>query len=113
MNKALEHGWSRDVMVIQMERDLYRREGKAITNFADKLPAPQSDLAHQSLKDPYIFDFLTTDQNAHERETEKGLAKHVQKFLLELGTGFAFVGTQFHLEVAGKDFYPDMVFYHY
>uniref|UniRef100_A0A1A9UCW8 YhcG N-terminal domain-containing protein n=1 Tax=Glossina austeni TaxID=7395 RepID=A0A1A9UCW8_GLOAU len=96
--RAIEHGWSRSVMVMQIELGLYRRQGKAITNFKEKLPSPQSDLAHYTLKDPYIFDFLSIGDDAHEREIEKGLVGHMEKFLLELGEGFAFVGRQYHLE---------------
>ena len=110
--KAVEHGWSRAVLTVQIETDLYGRQGKAVTNFAATLPSPQSDLAQQTLKDPYVFDFLTLSEEAHERELESGLVDHVQKFLLELGAGFAFVGRQFHLVVADDDFYLDLLFYH-
>ena len=95
-----------------IESGLYRRQGKAITNFETTLPAPQSDLAQQMLKDPYNFDFLTLDQEAQERDLETGLLAHIQKFLLELGVGFAFVGSQVPLEVGGEDFYLDLLFYH-
>jgi predicted nuclease of restriction endonuclease-like (RecB) superfamily len=95
-----------------MENDLFRRQGKAMTNFPATLPAPESDLAEQTLKDPYVFDFLTTDPKAREREIERGLLDHIRKFLLELGAGFAFVGQQVHLEVDGEDFYVDLLFYH-
>jgi predicted nuclease of restriction endonuclease-like (RecB) superfamily len=109
---ALEHGWSRAVLTHQIETRLHRREGKAITNFAAALPAPQSDLAHQTLKDPYIFDFLTIDAGARERDLELGLLNHVQKFLVELGVGFAFVGRQYPLDVSGEEFFLDLLFYH-
>jgi predicted nuclease of restriction endonuclease-like (RecB) superfamily len=109
---AIEHGWSRNVLVIQVEAGLYQRQGKAITNFTKTLPAPQSDLAQQLLKDPYNFDFLTLSKDASERELEAGLVAHLQKFLLELGTGFAFVGRQVPLEVAGEDYRLDLLFYH-
>lgn len=109
---AIEHGWSRNVLVIQIEAGLYQRQGKAITNFTKTLPAPQSDLAQQLLKDPYNFDFLTLSKDASERELEAGLVAHLQKFLLELGTGFAFVGRQVPLEVAGEDYRLDLLFYH-
>ncbi len=112
IHKAIEHGWSRNIMVMQIEKGLYQREGKAISNFKDKLPSPQSDLAHHTLKDPYIFDFLSLGQEAQEREVEKGLVAHMEKFLLELGAGFAFVGRQYHLEIGQKDFYIDLLFYH-
>src|SRR5262249_42699756 len=109
---AVEHGWSRAVLTHQIETQLHRREGKAITNFAAALPAPQSDLAHQTLKDPYIFDFLTMDAGARERDLELGLLNHVQKFLVELGVGFAFVGRQYPLKVSGEEFLLDLLFYH-
>jgi predicted nuclease of restriction endonuclease-like (RecB) superfamily len=109
---AIENGWSRNIMVMQMELSLHKRQGQAITNFKDKLPSPQSDLAHYTLKDPYIFDFLSIGEEAHEREVEKALVHHMEKFILELGTGFAFVGRQYHLEVGDQDFYIDLLFYH-
>ncbi|MBI1325404.1 DUF1016 family protein [bacterium] len=110
--KALEHGWSRAVLTVQIESDLFGRQGKAVTNFTQTLPNPQSDLAQQSLKDPYLFDFLTLGEEAAERDLESGLIDHVQKFLLELGAGFAFVGRQVHLAVGDEDFYLDLLFYH-
>jgi predicted nuclease of restriction endonuclease-like (RecB) superfamily len=110
--QTLQHGWSRTILELQIESNLYSRQGKAITNFAATLPPPQSDLAQQTLKDPYLFDFLTLDEEAHERDLEGGLVGHVQKFLLELGAGFAFVGRQVHLEVGDEDFYIDLLFYH-
>lgn len=112
VRKTIENGWSRNVLVLQIENDLHNRQGKAVSNFKKTLPSPQSDLAHQTLKDPYIFDFLTLDKEAHERAIEKELVNHITKFLLELGAGFAFVGKQFHLEVSDKDFYIDLLFYH-
>lgn len=112
IKKAIEHGWSRNIMVMQIETALHNRQGQAISNFKDKLPSPQSDLAHYTLKDPYIFDFLSIGEEAHEREMEKELIKHMERFLLELGAGFAFVGRQYHLEVADQDFYIDLLFYH-
>ena len=112
IQKTLEHGWSRNVLVLQVESGLFHRQGKAVTNFEATLPNPQSDLAHQLLKDPYNFDFLTLGDDAHERELERGLLEHIRSFLLELGVGFAFVGSQYHLEVGGEDFYIDLLFYH-
>ncbi len=112
IRKTVEHGWSRNVMVLQIESGLYRRQGKATTNFELTLPKPQSDLARNLLKDPYNFDFLTLGQDAHERDLERGLIEHIREFLLELGVGFAFVGSQYHLEVGGDDFYLDLLFYH-
>ncbi len=109
---TVEHGWSRAVLVHQIESDLYGREGKAVSNFKRTLPPPQSDLAQQAIKDPYTFDFLTLAADARERELDQGLIDHIQKFLLELGVGFAFVGRQVHLEVEGEDFYIDLLFYH-
>jgi len=97
---------------MQIELGLHKRQGKAITNFKEKLPSPQSDLAHYTLKDPYIFDFLSIGKDAHEREVEKGLVGHMEKFLLELGEGFAFVGRQFHLDVGDEDFFVDLLLYH-
>jgi len=109
---ALQHGWSRAVLTLQIESQAHKRMGKALTNFASTLPPPQSDLAEQVLKDPYTFDFLTLSADARERELELGLTEHIQKFLLELGVGFAFVGRQVHLEVGGEDYYLDLLFYH-
>ncbi len=111
-HQTVEHGWSRDILAHQIESGLYERQGQAVTNFKRTLPAPQSDLAHQAIKDPYTFDFLTLAGDARERELEKGLVDHIQRFLLELGVGFAFVGRQVHLEVEGDDFYIDLLFYH-
>jgi predicted nuclease of restriction endonuclease-like (RecB) superfamily len=110
--KTLEHGWSRAVLTVQIEGDVFRRQGKAITNFALSLPAPQSDLAQQALKDPYLFDFLTLHDGAVERDLEAGLLDHIQKFLIELGTGFAFVGRQVPISVSDDDDYLDLLFYH-
>lgn len=109
---AIEHGWSRNVLVHQIEGALHRRQGQAVTNFQRVLAAPQSELAQGTLKDPYLFDFLSLSAEAHERDLERALLAHVQKFLLELGSGFAFLGSQYHLEVGGEDFYIDLLFYH-
>ena len=110
--KALEHGWSRAILAAQIDTRLHLRQGQAATNFARTLPAPQSDLAQQLLKDPYTFDFLTLGADAHERAIEQGLLEHLRAFLLELGVGFAFVGNQYHLPVGDDDFYIDLLFYH-
>jgi len=110
--KSIEHGWSRNVLVLQIESGLYQRQGKAITNFHASLPPPQSDLAQQLLKDPYNFDFLTLATDAQERDIERELLAHLQSFLLELGIGFAFIGSQYPLEVAGDDYKIDLLFYH-
>ena len=112
VQQTIQNGWSRNVLVMQIETNLHRRQGKAITNFQATLPSPQSDLAQQLLKDPYNFDFLTLAQEAQERDLERGLLAHVQQFLLELGVGFALVGSQVPLEVGGEDFRIDLLFYH-
>jgi predicted nuclease of restriction endonuclease-like (RecB) superfamily len=113
VNKTIKYGWSRNILLHWLDSDLHKREGRAITNFQATLPSPQSDLAHQTLKDPYCFDFLTLRDKHDERELESGLLDHVQRFLLELGAGFSFVGRQVHLEVGDQDFYIDLLFYHY
>ena len=110
--RAISHGWSRTMLEIHIETRLLEREGKAVTNFAERLPAPGTDLARQSLKDPYLFDFLGIGKEAGEREIETALVQHITQFLLELGAGFAFVGRQVHLEVGGDDFFIDLLFYH-
>jgi predicted nuclease of restriction endonuclease-like (RecB) superfamily len=112
MRQTLAQGWSRNVLALMIDGSAHLRQGKAITNFDRQLPPPQSDLAAQALKDPYIFDFLTLEESFHERELETGLLTHVEKFLLELGQGFAFVGRQYHLDVGEDDFYIDLLFYH-
>ncbi|QWF70576.1 DUF1016 family protein [Methylomonas paludis] len=109
---AVEHNWSRNILVMQIETRQRERSGKAVTNFAASLPQPQSDLARESLKDPYRFDFLGLTDEAREREIEKALVKHVTEFLLELGAGFAFVGRQVLLNVGGDEFFIDLLFYH-
>lgn len=110
--QAVEHGWSRNVLSLHIERRLLEREGQAITNFAARLPAPHSDLAHESLKDPYLFDFLGVGKEAGERAIEEALVGHITRFLIELGAGFAYVGRQVPLEVGGDDFFIDLLFYH-
>ncbi|CAN5897927.1 PDDEXK nuclease domain-containing protein [soil metagenome] len=110
--QAVENGWSRSVLVHWIESDLYQRQGKASTNFEKTLPALQSDLARETLKDPYKFEFLTLAKEAAEKELEAGLLGHIRKFLIELGAGFAFVGQQVHLDVGDEDFYIDLLFYH-
>jgi len=109
---TLENGWSRNILDLQIDNNLYGRQGKALTNFKRTLPAPQSDLAQQTLKDPYTFDFLTLATDAAERHLERGLVDHIVKFLLEMGAGFAFVGRQVHLAVDDEDYYLDLLFYH-
>jgi predicted nuclease of restriction endonuclease-like (RecB) superfamily len=112
MQQTLEQGWSRNILTLMIDNQAHERQGRAVHNFQRTLPTPQSDLAEQVLKDPYIFDFLTLAEPFRERELEVGLLRHVEKFLLELGQGFAFVGRQFHLDVGENDFYLDLLFYH-
>ena len=112
VNQTLTHGWSRAVLVHQIESDLFSREGSAISNFAATLPPAQSDLAQQTLKDPYIFDFLTLTKNHNERDLENQLTEHITRFLLELGAGFAYLGRQVPLQVGERDFSLDLLFYH-
>jgi predicted nuclease of restriction endonuclease-like (RecB) superfamily len=112
VNKTKENNWSRDVLALQIKSNLSSRIGKSITNFSDTLPMPLSDLAQQTLKDPYIFDFLQLSEGYKEKDIENQLVNHLKKFLLELGKGFAFVGQQYHIEIADKDYYIDLLFYH-
>lgn len=112
MHQTLANGWSRNVLLVMIQSGAHRRQGKAITNFDRLLPPPQSDLARQTLKDPYIFDFLTLEELFRERELELNLLNQFEQFLLELGRGFAFVGRQLHLDVGRTDFYIDLLFYH-
>lgn len=109
--KAIAHNWSRNVLVMQIETRLLERSGRAVTNFPATLPGPQSDLARESLKDPYRFDFLGLTDEAQERAIEAALTRHVTEFLLELGAGFAFVGRQVLLNVGGDEFFIDVLFY--
>ena len=111
--KAIENGWSRNVLVHQIESKLYERQVLAdkVSNFDHRLPAPQSELAQQTMKDPYIFDFITFKEDMIERDIEEALVKNVTRLLLELGKGFAFLGNQYHLNVGGDDFYIDLLFY--
>ena len=111
--KAIEHGWSRSVMWHHISTQLQQRSGKAVTNFDQRLPSPDSELAQQTLKDPYMFDFLGVSNEAHEREIETAMTRHVTKMLMELGEGFAFVGRQVPVEVDGQDFFIDLLFYNY
>lgn len=110
--RAVQHGWSRTMLEIHIETRLLAREGQAVTNFSERLPAPETDLAQQTLKDPYLFDFLGVGEEAAERVIETALVQHITQFLLELGAGFAYVGRQVHLEVGGDDFFIDLLFYH-
>jgi len=110
--QAIEEGWSRDILALQIDLKLHERRGKAITNFAATMPPEDSDMAQQATKDPYVFDFLDLTERSRERELEMGLVDHIGKFLLELGQGFAFVGRQVRLMVDGDEFYCDALFYH-
>jgi len=112
IQQTVTNGWSQTVLVHQIESGAYHRRGKAITNFDKTLPSTASDLAGQTLKDPYIFDFLGLGHEAQERDLERALVDHIRDFLLELGVGFAFVGSQYHMEIGGEDFYIDLLFYH-
>ena len=111
-DKARQEGWSRDTLTAQIKNRAHERQGAAITNFDSTLPEGQAMLAQSLLKDPYLFDFLTLEEPFHERELETGLLQHIQKFLLELGRGFAFVGRQYRLEISERDVYLDLLFYH-
>lgn len=112
IGETIKNGWGRETLALQIKSNLYQRQGKSINNFSQTLPEPLSDLAQQSLKDPYVFDFLTMTKPFHEKDIERQLITHITKFLLELGKGFAFVGQQYHLEVGETDYYLDLLFYH-
>ncbi|MCM1278380.1 MAG: PDDEXK nuclease domain-containing protein [Robinsoniella sp.] len=112
VQKTMDNGWSRTVLEHQIDSGLYDRQGKAVTNFQLKLPKPQSDLAEQTLKNPYNFDFLTLREEYNEKELENALIHQITQFLLELGTGFSYLGRQVHLHVGESDFYMDLLFYH-
>lgn len=112
MQQTLANGWSRNVLLLMIRSEAHARQGQAITNFERLLPLPQSDLVQQTLKDPYIFDFLTLQEPFHERELETNLLYQLQRFLLELGQGFSFVGRQYYLKVGDREFYIDLLFYH-
>jgi predicted nuclease of restriction endonuclease-like (RecB) superfamily len=109
---TVAYGWSRDILVMQIEQRLHEREGKSVTNFQTALPKPQSDLAQQTLKDPYIFDFMTLAKDAKEQEIERQLIQHIAHFLMELGKGFAFMGSQYPMHINNKDYFLDLLFYH-
>ena len=112
MQQTLTNGWSRNVLLLMIKSEAHARQGQAITNFERLLPPPQSDLVQQTLKDPYIFDFLTLQEPFHERELETNLLHQLERFLLELGQGFAFVGRQYYLKLGDREFYIDLLFYH-
>jgi predicted nuclease of restriction endonuclease-like (RecB) superfamily len=110
--QVIEHGWSRDSLMVQIKNRAHERQGGAVTNFSDTLPDVHASLAQGLLKDPYLFDFFTLEEPFHERELETGLLAHIEKFLIELGRGFAFVGRQYPLVVSDREFYLDLLFYH-
>lgn len=112
LQQTTDNNWSRDVLALQIKSGLYKRQGKAITNFKHTIPESLSDLAQQTIKDPYVFDFMTIAAPYHEKDIENQLVTHITKFLLELGKGFTFVGRQYHLQVADADYYIDLLFYH-
>lgn len=112
MEKILQNGWSKDILTLMIKNEVHQREGKLTSNFKELLPNSDSDLVQQSFKDPYIFDFLTISEPFKEKELESNLCEHMEKFLIELGSGFAFVGRQYKLEVGESDFYIDLLFYH-
>lgn len=112
IRQTIQQGWSRNVLVHQIESGLFNRQGNAVTNLEQTLPAPQSELVSEVLKDPYNFDFLTLGKEFSERDLHQSLLTHIRDFLMELGVGFAFVGSEHHLEVGGQDFYIDLLFYH-
>jgi predicted nuclease of restriction endonuclease-like (RecB) superfamily len=110
--QAIEHGWSRDILALQIDSKMHERRGKALSNFSRVLPPPHSDLAQQITKDPYQFDFLSLSKDFHERDVENGLISHLKDFLVELGVGFAYLGNQVHLSVGKNDYFLDLLFYH-
>lgn len=110
--QTLQNNWSRDVLALQIKTNLYERSGKVISNFKHTLPEPTADLAQQSLKDPYVFDFVALAEKYNERDIENQLVQHISKFLLELGKGFAYIGRQYPLQIGEKDYYIDLLFYH-
>jgi predicted nuclease of restriction endonuclease-like (RecB) superfamily len=112
MQKVLENGWSKDILSLMIKSEVHKREGNLVSNFKNVLPKNDSDLVQQSFKDPYLFDFLSITEPFKERELENNLIKNMEKFLIELGSGFAFVGRQYKLEVGDDDFYIDLLFYH-
>jgi len=112
IRETIANGWSRSILVHQMESDLYNRQGKPVSNLLERLPAPQGELAQQIIKDPYNFDFLSLGKEHTEHDLHQGLIQHLRDFLIELGMGFAFVGSEYHLEVGGEDYYIDLLFYH-
>lgn len=113
IRKTAENGWSKSVLQIQIKNELHLRQGNAITNFTETLPAVQSDLAKETLKNPYLFDFLGIGEEIQERDLEKALIQHMKKFMLELGRGFAYIGNQYNINVQDDDYFLDLLFYNY
>jgi len=112
IRKTIENGWSRNVLSLQIQSNLYTRQGQSINNFQATLPSPQSDLVQSIIKDPYNLEFLDIQGKFHERTLEGKLIDNIRDFLLELGQGFAFIGNQYHIELEGEDYYLDLLFYH-
>lgn len=112
LQQAISNGWSRSTLEAQIKSNLFMRQGRAVTNFLSRLPSPTSQLAQETLKDPYVFDFLNLGNEAQEREIERALVQHITRFLLELGRGFAYIGRQYRLEINGDEFFIDLLFYH-
>lgn len=112
IRQSIAHGWSRSILALQIDNQAFQRIGKTVSNFSATLPSADSDMASQIFKDPYLFDFLGTADPRREREVEDALVDHIRRFLLEMGSGFAFVGRQVLLEVGDQDFYVDLLFYH-
>ena len=112
MQKVLENGWSKDILSLMIKSEVHKREGNLVSNFKEVLPKNDSDLVQQSFKDPYLFDFMSITEPFKERELENSLIKNMEKFLIELGSGFAFVGRQYKLEIGDDEFYIDLLFYH-
>ncbi len=112
IKQIIINNWNSDTLALNIKTNLFKRDGKSINNFKTTLPQPQSDLAIQTIKDPYVFDFLTFEKPFVERDIENKLIDNITKFLLELGKGFAYVGKQYHLEIANQDYYLDLLFYH-
>ena len=112
MEQTLQNGWSKDILSLMIKSEVHNRTGNLVSNFSQILPPLESDLVQQSFKDPYRFDFLTITEPFRERELENNLIKHMEKFLIELGSGFAFVGRQYKLEIGDDEFYIDLLFYH-
>jgi predicted nuclease of restriction endonuclease-like (RecB) superfamily len=113
IQKTIKNGWSKSVLSLQIQSELYKRQGNAITNFEQTLPTLQSDLANETLKSPYLLEFLELDEEIKERELETALIHHLKEFMLELGRGFSFVGRQKNIVVGGDDFFLDLLFFNY